>query len=86
MDNRDAASGITPSGARHEPPRHAPPLRRRLAAPGGLHPPLASRTNPKATPDEMIHKYLAAEVERLSKNVHGRGEDEGRVGDEAAAS
>jgi len=35
------------------------------AASGGLLPPLAGAAD---SPDEMIHKYLAAEVERLSKN------------------
>jgi dienelactone hydrolase len=38
-----------------------------LAATGGLHPRLAA-IDDKLTPDEMIHNYLKAEVERISKN------------------
>jgi dienelactone hydrolase len=44
----------------------------RLSAVGaltaGLDPPLAAAPDPKLTADEMIHKYLAAEVERIGKN------------------
>jgi dienelactone hydrolase len=44
----------------------------RLSAAGvltaGFDPPLATSQDAKDTPDEMIHKYLAAEVERISKN------------------
>ncbi|MBX9627654.1 MAG: prolyl oligopeptidase family serine peptidase [Gemmataceae bacterium] len=37
---------------------------------GGLRPPLASAEEPKPpTPDERIHKYLAGEVERITKNT-----------------
>jgi dienelactone hydrolase len=39
------------------------------AGPGGLHPRLAqARAADSPTPDEMIHAYLKAEVERLGKN------------------
>ena len=41
-----------------------------VAVSGGLRPPLASANDPPKplTPDERIHKYLAAEVERVSKD------------------
>ena len=39
-----------------------------VAASSGLPAP-AFAADPKLSPDEMIHKYLAAEVERISKNV-----------------
>ena len=68
----------------------APPSRRTHHAP---HPPPqrhahVSHRRPAAADtakaDEAIHKYLAAETEAPRANVHGRGEDEGRVGGEAA--
>lgn len=46
-----------------------------LAAPGSPDSILAA--GPKLTPDEMIHKYLAAEVERIGKNFLGGAKTKG---------
>ena len=43
--------------------------RREFIATAALTPALAAADDPKRTPDEMIHAYLKAEVERLSANV-----------------